>query len=249
MKTKIYTELESTHTWLKNNVSEIEPDTLIIARAQTAGRGQRGNSWEAEPDKNLTFSFLHYPQNLPPRLQFAISEALSLAILNTLSRYGILAKIKWPNDIYVGHKKICGILIDHAISNPESIDRTIAGAGLNINQRVFRSNAPNPVSMADIAGHEFSIPDITATLCQELDNLLPLVSTPDGREALHSSFMANLYRGDGNFHPYRIVAENRERNARIVNVDSSGPISLKFEDGTISSFAFKEIEFILPVQE
>lgn len=244
MKTLILSSLPSTHTWIKENASQISPDTLVIAIAQTGGRGQRGNSWESQPGKNLTFSFIHHPQNIPPRLQFAISEAVAAAIHSTLGHFGISAKIKWPNDIYVLDKKICGILIEHSVSNPDSIDRTIAGAGININQTIFRSDAPNPTSMALLKGHEFDIEEVTGKLCLNLDHFLPLISSEEGRETLHQYFMQNLYWGDGEYHPFRIVKENIIKKGKIAHVDHTGEITLSFDDDSKGSFAFKEIEFI-----
>lgn len=246
MKRKCFDTLHSTHTWLKEHISEIEPDTLVIAREQTAGRGQRGNSWEAEPGKNLTFSFYLRPQNIAPRQQFAISEAIAAAIHNSLLQFSIHTKIKWPNDIYAGDRKISGILIEHAISNPDSIDRTIAGAGINVNQTTFRSDAPNPVSMSLVTGKHYSIEDVTDILCENLKRFLPLISSEKGRSELHSYFLSNLYRGDGKYYPFRIVADNVVRNAKITRVDDAGPITLLFDNGEEETFLFKEIEFILP---
>lgn len=102
----------------------------IMARTQTAGRGQRGNTWEAEPGANITMSVLLRPQGLEARDQFALSEAVSLGITDTLARHGIDARIKWPNDIYVGDMKICGILIENSLAG-SLVERSIAGIGLN----------------------------------------------------------------------------------------------------------------------
>ena len=93
--------------------------TVLAARMQTAGRGQRGASWEAEPGKNLTFSQLFRPDRLHAARQFELSMLVSLAIADTvddlIAHTGLSAKIKWPNDIYVGDRKICGILIENKL--------------------------------------------------------------------------------------------------------------------------------------
>ena len=115
MKIKWIDKVDSTNTYLKEHPSEVPAGTMLAARTQKAGRGQRGNSWESEPGKNLTFSFR--AENLPlrPSEQFAVSEATALAIVALLRDYDIEAKVKWPNDIYVGNRKICGILIENSI--------------------------------------------------------------------------------------------------------------------------------------
>ncbi|MDE6431375.1 MAG: biotin--[acetyl-CoA-carboxylase] ligase, partial [Duncaniella sp.] len=121
----------------------------VSARRQTAGRGQRGNSWESAPGKNITMSILLRPEGLHPSRQFVISRAVSLAITGVLRRYmpASAVRVKWPNDIYVDDRKICGILIENVISSA-SIRQSVVGIGINVNQRRFLSDAPNPVSMA-----------------------------------------------------------------------------------------------------
>jgi biotin-(acetyl-CoA carboxylase) ligase len=126
---------------LQESVAEL---TTVTAEFQTAGKGQRGNTWEAEEGKNLLFSFVLYPSFLEARRQFILSQIVSLAIKEELSRWSDEITIKWPNDIYWKDKKICGILIENDLSG-HHIRRSIAGIGININQEVFNSDAPNPV--------------------------------------------------------------------------------------------------------
>ncbi|MBR7114899.1 MAG: biotin--[Alistipes sp.] len=86
---------------------------VILARSQTSGRGQRGHRWESEVGQNLTFSLVLEPTFLAPAHQFLLSEAVALGVVDMLDGYGIGAKIKWTNDIYVGDRKLAGILIEH----------------------------------------------------------------------------------------------------------------------------------------
>ena len=148
---------DSTNEEAKRIISDIDNLSVLSALEQTAGRGQRGNSWHSAAGENLLFSIvLKYrkegmrPNCLPPIRacdQFVISETAALAVTDFLSGYGISAKIKWPNDIYIGDKKICGILVEHSIRG-EWLSNSIIGIGLNINQRNFDVNLPNPTSMA-----------------------------------------------------------------------------------------------------
>ena len=150
-----------------NAVLASRPDaqhgTVVATRSQTAGRGQRGNSWEAEPGTNLTFSLLLRPQGFPAARQFELSMLVALGVADVLnSLFGRLgfrdlkARIKWPNDIYVGHKKIVGILIENQLSGA-GIDRTIVGIGVNVNQTRFLSDAPNPTSVALLTGRTLAL--------------------------------------------------------------------------------------------
>lgn len=243
MNIKYFDELPSTHNWVKENPDIAGERTMICARNQTSGRGQRGNSWEAEPGKNLSFTFRFTPQGVAPRRQFAISEAVALAVKDMLGNYGIVAKVKWPNDIYVDDCKICGILIDHELYG-STISSTVASAGINVNQKVFLSDAPNPVSMTQLKGEEYALEKVAIDMAVALEIRLPQTETEEGRRTLHEEFMKNLWRGDGDYHPFRIVSEGRDVQARILDVAPDGILTLLFDDGTSHSFAFKEVEFL-----
>ncbi|MBQ5836990.1 MAG: biotin--[Alistipes sp.] len=126
---------------------------VVWADFQTAGRGQRGHIWHSKRGENLTFSVVLEPTFLPIAEQFSVSEVVALSLVDMLSEYGIGARIKWTNDIYVGDKKLVGILIEHSLA-PTTLRRTIAGIGININQTEFDASLPNPVSMAQLLGRE-----------------------------------------------------------------------------------------------
>ncbi len=161
-------EVDSTNSYVAVHAAELEDMTMVIADSQTAGRGQRGNSWESEQGKNLTFTLLYKPQGIAPREQFAISEAAALAVADFLVESGMEAKVKWPNDIYAGDRKISGILIEHALMG-QTIQHTRIGIGLNVNQREFRSDAPNPVSMVQLLGSESDISRVAVGVGTHLD--------------------------------------------------------------------------------
>ena len=148
-------ETDSTNRFLIQLCNEkentVEEMTTVKTDYQTSGKGQRGNSWEAEKGQNLLFSFVLYPTFLEARHQFILSQIVSLAIKEELSRWSDEISIKWPNDIYWKEKKICGILIENDLSGIY-IGRCIVGIGININQEKFVSDAPNPVSLKQITG-------------------------------------------------------------------------------------------------
>ncbi|MBR5274418.1 MAG: biotin--[Bacteroidales bacterium] len=150
--------VDSTNEEAKRHISDIDNLSVLSALEQTAGRGQRGNKWTSAPGENLMFTIvmkfscdpaslcqgLQHP--LLARDQFVLNEIASLSVVDFLSKHGISAKIKWPNDIYVGSEKICGILIENSLRG-SGISSSIIGIGLNINQRNFNVNLPNPTSM------------------------------------------------------------------------------------------------------
>ena len=138
--------VDSTNEEAKRHISDIDNLSVLSALEQTAGRGQRGNTWTSTPGENLMFSIVLKDPKISARDQFVLNEIASLAVVDFLSMHGISARIKWPNDIYVGSKKICGILIENSLHG-SAISSSIIGIGLNINQRNFNVNLPNPTSM------------------------------------------------------------------------------------------------------
>lgn len=237
-------ETASTNTYAASLASEGEP-LIVVAGRQTAGRGQRGNKWESEPGKNLTLSLLWFPVGFRASLQFAISEAVALAVCDLLRDAGIAASVKWPNDIYVGDRKICGILIEHAVAGTD-ICHTIAGIGINVNQRRFLSDAPNPVSMQQLLGRESDLEILLAELSEKLECRLASVGSESGRQALHAEFMSRMWRNDGKAHLFRDAATGLEFRGIIRDVGPSGHLSVQdVAAGRLTRYAFKEVEFLL----
>ena len=138
--------IDSTNDEARRRILTLDNLSVLSALEQKGGRGQRENKWHSAPNQNLTFSII---LKLPPVKaadQFCISEITAVTLVKFLSEYGITADIKWPNDIYVSGKKICGILIENSLKG-QSIDWTIIGIGLNVNQFNFPVDLPNPTSM------------------------------------------------------------------------------------------------------
>lgn len=235
----------STNSYLAKIASDSKHGTVVSTIEQTAGRGQRGNSWEAEPGKNLTFSILLRPETIDARQQFAISEIVSIAITTTLQKH-IPAKrvvIKWPNDIYVEDMKICGILIENSLMG-NKISYSIAGIGININQKRFLSDAPNPISLYNIIGEETALNSLLDNICCEILRLMDKYNNADLLPELHNNYIKLLWRNDG-YYPYRDTTTNERFNARIVDVASTGLLSLQDDKNLYRTYAFKEVSAIL----
>lgn len=240
-------ETASTNTYASAHASELAPWSVVITDCQTGGRGQRGNSWESEEGKNLTLSMIIKPEGFRARDQFAISEAVALAVVDLLYDNGIDARVKWPNDIYVGDRKIAGILIEHSVLGMD-ISHSVAGIGLNVNQTEFLSDAPNPVSMAGLKGREFDRATLVKELGERLEHYCGLAFEPVGRDYLHSFFKTLLWRGDGKFHTFKIP-DGPRFEAKIAEVEEGGMLVLEERDGNRSKYAFKEIIFELDAKD
>lgn len=214
---------------------------VICAERQTAGRGQRGHTWTSPEGVNLLFSVVLCPTFLPAGEQFLLSQAVALALVDTLGTCGIDARIKWTNDIYVGDKKLVGILIEHSYSGP-TLARTIAGIGINVNQRAFNPALPNPVSMAVASGRTFDRREVLesfyACCMGRYDQLVR-----GEKAALQEEYRKRMYRL-GKTHPYR-RPDGTLVEAVLEGVRPSGELILRHADGTRHAYLFREIEFVI----
>ena len=214
---------------------------IILAQCQTAGRGQRGHTWESREGENLTFSLLLEPQFLSPSEQFLISECVALGVCDALLHYGIEAQIKWTNDIYIGNRKLAGILIEHKLQG-SALARTVAGIGLNVNQKAFSDDLPNPISMAQTTGREFDREEVLQTVATSLMARYEQLREGGARE-LQADYHQRLYRL-GQEHCYALPDGSRFRGI-IRGVEPTGALRIENERGEQLSFLFKEVEFVI----
>ena len=236
---------DSTIDFLKH-YRPVSPKDMILVTAdfQTAGRGQAGNSWESEAGKNLLFGLLFHPREVEANRQFILSQAVALSICETLSDYAEDIRIKWPNDIYWKDKKICGILIENDLSG-HHIRRSIAGIGININQEVFNSDAPNPVSLKQITGKEHDRYEILAHILRRVQiyyNSLQMEDFAVYSDEISTRYARSLFRRRG-LHPYEDA--NGKFLARLLRVEQDGRFVLEDEGGSEREYLFKEVQYIL----
>lgn len=235
-------ETNSTNNYLQALCDErkVEEFTTVVADFQTSGRGQRGNSWESEPGENLLFSFVVFPEFLEARRQFLLSQIVSLAIKEELDNYVADISIKWPNDIYWREKKICGMLIENDLMG-RHISQSIAGIGININQKAFYSPAPNPVSLRQITGKEYDIFEILGNVMARVQSYYKLLREDD-TAIIATRYEKSLFRKEG-MHRYRDA--NGEFLARILSVEPEGRLILEDEMQRKRGYMFKEVEYLL----
>jgi len=237
----IYHIRETTSTNDDAKRPEYRHGDVVWAERQTAGRGQRGHTWTSPEGENLTFTLVLEPRFLPVSEQFLLSEAIALALTDTFESFGIDTRIKWTNDIYAGDRKLVGMLIEHRYSGG-TLERTIAGIGINVNQLQFDPALPNPVSMARAAGRAF---DRRAVLERFLACCTARYGQLERGEAavLQEAYRARMYRL-GELHPYRLPDGTTIR-AVLRGVQPSGELILQHEDGRQRHYMFREIEFVI----
>jgi len=226
-------------TGLVRSASQLPGFTLVVADDQTAGRGQQGNSWETERGKNLTFSLLCHPDFIRPSEQFLLSQCMAVAVREALASHVEGVEVKWPNDIYVGDRKISGTLIECDLQG-KHIANCIIGVGININQTEFRSDAPNPTSLRLLTGRDHDREEVLSAI---MDGFLRYYGwLQEGRnEALRERYMQHLYRRFG-MHRYSDV--RGEFMAEIAAIEPTGHMLLRFENGQVVRYEFKEVRFL-----
>ena len=237
--------LDSTNNEAYRHISAADDFSVWAARFQTAGRGQKGNSWESTPGDNLTFSILIRPVMIKAENQFVISQIAALGVIDYLKSHGLKAKIKWPNDIYVGDKKICGTLIEHYLNN-DNLSASIIGIGINLNQILFASDAPNPTSLLLETGIRT---DPENELKKVINYIKPCFSRiykePCGKfkSKIDKNYTAKLY-GLNKSMSFMEYSTGDIFDARIMGIDRCACLVLKREDGSSRSYAFKEIKYL-----
>ena len=233
-------EVDSTNRFLKELSSYDETAlTIAVADFQTAGRGQGTHTWESEEGKNLLFSMLACPVWVPVRHQFLLSEVGALAIKDALDSYADGFTLKWPNDVYWNDRKISGTLIENTIDS-KGIKSCVFGIGLNVNQLVFHSDAPNPVSLAQILGHEVDCDEVLKKILDGFEKYYELLRRADYMD-VSGIYHLSLYRRKG-FHPYRDA--DGEFEGALVEVEDDGHLILHDRQGRIRSYAFGEISIV-----
>ena len=232
-------EVDSTNVEVRRRLEAGEPLpelTLVDADNQTQGRGQRGNSWESEAGQNLSFSLVCHPQWVKASEQFVLSQAIALAVAENVDG----TTVKWPNDIYIGDRKVSGTLIECDLRGSQ-IETCIIGTGVNVNQTEFRSDAPNPVSMAQVAGHTFDRETLLQAIVQRFVLYYEKIRNGQADE-VRQAYRQCLYRRTG-FHPY--ADAQGEFLAEIADVERTGHLILRKEDGTLHRYEFKEVRFLI----
>lgn len=238
----ILAEVDSTNNYANRLIlsEAAEEGTVVLAHYQKKGRGQIGNHWESEAGRNLLYSIILYPQFLMTEHQFFISKVVSLGLLEFLKMETDDVAIKWPNDLYVGRKKIAGILIENAIKGKFML-HSISGIGLNVNQEIFLSNAPNPISLKQLTGKRYNVEEVADIITEKIlfwYNKLKKGELDD----IESAYLSHLFRF-GEWSHFR--KKEVEFEARITGIGDYGQLLLENRQGKTTSYMFKEVEFVL----
>ncbi|MCL3781745.1 biotin--[acetyl-CoA-carboxylase] ligase [Prolixibacteraceae bacterium JC049] len=235
-------QIDSTNNYAMQQSTEQEliDGTVFLADDQTAGRGQGTNFWESEPKANLTFSVVIYPRFLEIMDQFMISKIVTLGLVQWLDLSLQNVTIKWPNDIYVGQKKIAGILIENSLAGA-TLNKSVIGIGFNVNQTLFKSKAPNPISLKMLTQKSWDRHEVLKAICLHMDQWYSKLR--EGQiEEINKAF-ENRMMGINQWATF--CAEEEVFEAKVSGVNEIGQLVLELNDGSVLAFHNKEVQYVI----
>lgn len=230
-------EIDSTNLWIKRLAKEgASEGTLALAEFQSAGRGRLGRSWEVPEGTSVMMSILLRPK-FEPQYAPTLTLVMGMAVAKAVKNLGFDVSIKWPNDVVVSHKKICGILTEMGVRDGK-IDYAVIGVGINVNIKEF------PEEMADKAtslylesGKEFDrsqIPGLVMEAFEEYYEKFAATCDLSGLKEEYESILANYNQ------PVRVLAkEPYEGVAR--GITDGGELLVEKTDGTIVAVSAGEV--------
>lgn len=230
-------ECHSTNTLLAELLQrqKLPEGTAVVTANQTAGRGQRGNTWITEPGKNLTVSFLLLPTFAEAIRAFEITQMATLAVLDTVGEYIAGARVKWPNDILWKSRKMAGILIENQVQG-DFLSQSIVGIGLNVNQTDFAM--PTATSLAREIGQQLDLQTVWEALAANLERRY--LSWRERKKGMEVTYLAHLH-WRGEWHTFRTHEGNIQ--GMIEGVDAHGRLCLRTETG-VRFFSLQEIQYL-----
>lgn len=237
--------IDSTSNYIAKLSKEVEltEGVVVMTSCQTSGRGQKGSGWYSEPHKNLLFSILLKPSFLNINYQFYLSMVICLSLKHTLEKFEIEnISIKWPNDILVNNRKICGVLIENTLNNSQ-ISQSVVGIGLNVNEEIISNPMLKAISMYDVLNKEFDLINIIKVFKVELTKWYFIL------QQKKYSFIKQQYLTDllffNQFKQYSYVKNNFWITdfLEVVDVEDSGLLVLVNKKKQLIKVALKEIKF------
>jgi BirA family biotin operon repressor/biotin-[acetyl-CoA-carboxylase] ligase len=233
----------STNQYMSELLSggSLDEGTVVVTDAQTKGKGQENNIWESEPGKNLTATIVLYPTFLNPEFQFHLTRIISLSVCQLLDSLDLPVKsmIKWPNDIYLDNRKVAGILIKNDITGG-SVSTTIAGLGLNINQKEFSTAAQGAVSLTMLTGKQYDLESILTDWHKCVAHWYEKLRTGD-LGLIEITYLSRMYLLN---QPAGFIVRGVQMNATIKGIAEYGMLLLEGNDGRQYKCSLKEVIFI-----
>lgn len=214
--------------------------SVITAENQFSGKGQRGNTWNSEPGKNLTASFVFKPQFLDAEDYFYLTKITTIAIFNVIKdKVELPVKIKWPNDIYIDNRKVGGILIENQLKGSR-IGTTVIGIGLNVNQIDFGQLSNKATSLKIESDTHYSIDYLLTEVCEHIEaNYLRVKANKHDLDRL---FEKQLF-GLNQWKTFEVDGVPKE--LMIKGVSPHGRLEVIDRNETPQKYDFRQIKFMI----
>ncbi|MBR1570562.1 MAG: biotin--[Bacteroidales bacterium] len=245
---KWFDTLDSTNSEALRHIRDYDNLSVLAAWNQTAGRGQRGNAWKVASGENLTFSVVLKPESFPVSAVYSVNEVAAITVRDWANALlpRAHAVVKWPNDIYCGNKKLCGILVENGLEGG-SLAWSVAGIGINVNQTAFPPDLMNPTSLrlegAD-AERLQDLPELLRIFCDLFADRWEYVqASPEHRAEFHAGYCRNLYRLDER-HEWSLP-DGSVFQGTLKGVTEDGRACIQDASGNVRLFGFKEVGYII----
>lgn len=243
-----FDSIDSTNSEARRQLPVNAKMSVYAAKFQTAGRGQRGNKWSSAAGQNLTFSVLlnlAHPQmpDLAVQDQFLLSIVASLSVSDLLQKLNIRNSIKWPNDIYIGRRKVCGMLIENIVGNA-GLEHSIIGIGLNLNQTEFPPELVNPTSVLVCSGLKTVPEEVLDDFLDIFSGYMPYLSDIEGINEIRNKYVSRLF-GLGVSREYHDCLRNVDFTGTIKGISEEGLLLMEMPDKTVTNYSFKEVSYII----
>lgn len=243
-----FDSIDSTNSEARRRLPVNAKMSVYAAKFQTAGRGQRGNKWSSAAGENLTFSVLlnfAHPQmpDLAVRDQFLLSIVAALSVSDLLQKLNIRNSIKWPNDIYIGRRKVCGMLIENIVGNA-GLEHSIIGIGLNLNQTEFPPELVNPTSVLVSSGLRTVPKDVLDDFLDIFSGYMSYLSDIEGINGIRNKYVSRLF-GLGVSREYHDCLRNVDFTGTIKGISEEGLLLMEMPDKTVTNYSFKEVSYII----
>jgi BirA family biotin operon repressor/biotin-[acetyl-CoA-carboxylase] ligase len=237
---KIYNTLDSTNKEAGRLLATgpVADGFALVASHQTDGRGQMGRNWIAEPGKHLAMSIIHYPPGVSASGLPSLGMKVSLGIVLALQHLdaGLRPMIKWPNDIYLDGKKVCGILIENTLAGME-VQHSIIGIGMNINETHFLEDLPGAVSLWMMTQRTFDLISVAGIVREYVMSILQTEDAEWKRQ--YDSYL--FLKGETK----TFLLNGTTMEAKVLGVSEEGLLELQMKDNSIRSFRSNEIRWMM----
>jgi len=228
---RVYKTVDSTNNQAKRLALQRPVEaSLVIAHEQTAGKGRRGNTWHSENGKGIWMSMLLKP-SIDPQVAPMLTLVAALSVVEAIDiQTGLEAQIKWPNDVVIAGKKVCGILTEMS-SEKDYIEHVIVGIGVNVNQIKFpKAIAASATSLKLLLDKEVHQPDLFIKIVERFEARYKVFIQDKNLASMIEAYNAVCMNVD---QPLKVIGKHQQQYGTGVSVTKEGVLQVLDKTGKI----------------